>query len=118
MLLLCALEELDSHRYWHSAHPVQELVRQAVVSLLEVDLEHSIEVLDGCGVPTLCVFLENLALGYQHLAEAIKHEQESPLGTVGTAMLQNPVSYTHLDVYKRQALILRSLFQDCRLPSM
>lgn len=90
MLLLCALEGFDSHSYWDAEHPVQQLVRHAVVSFLDVDLEHSEEVLDGCGVPSLCVCLENLAIGYRRLAIAMKHEPETPIGKVGAAMLQNP----------------------------
>lgn len=97
MLLLCALEGLDKTEYWDVSHPIQRLIREAVCRSINTRPNDHTQVLDGCGVPSLCARLESLAEGYKNLSVAIQSEPESPLGRVGTAMMSHPfmVAGTH-----------------------
>ncbi len=73
MLLLATLIGSNKYNYWDVNHPVQQMIIKSVKEILEIS-EHDLFSLawDGCGVPTYCISLKNIAHGYQQLYKDVR----------------------------------------------
>lgn len=87
MLLLAKCLGVSSESYWQISHPVQQLIIEEIEQLTETPLSIGI---DGCGVPTFNISLEELARLYYILGQESSLENRSQLSLVKKAMQANP----------------------------
>ena len=77
MLLLAMLLGSCKFDYWKTTHPVQQIITNSVKSLLRISERSLFSLaLDGCGVPTYCITLKEMAEAYQRL---YKEERLQPV---------------------------------------
>jgi len=85
MLLLAMLIGSTKSDYWKVNHPVQQMITASVKDVLHISEHEPFSLaLDGCGVPTYCISLGNIAQGYQYL---YKDERLQP---VVSAVMNEP----------------------------
>jgi L-asparaginase II len=90
MLLSCVLYDYEVSHYWKSSHALQRLILKSMSDILELKTSSISLALDGCGVPTFCVPLRNIALAYEKLAVSFSGKTSSALCTIGNAMIKEP----------------------------
>lgn len=88
MLLFCRLLDVPTHGYWRLEHDVQQKILSNVAGAVGIAPTSLSIGVDGCGVPTYNVTLEQLATAYCKLALA--SSEESALGVVYQSMSQAP----------------------------
>ena len=72
MLALCQKNNWDIDTYNELEHPVQELIKEKIYDLCEIEEDYPITK-DGCGVPIHSMPLKNLLKGYLNTFTAIKY---------------------------------------------
>ncbi|MBR1942536.1 asparaginase [bacterium] len=74
MLALCLKHGWDIKDYDKIEHPVQQLIKNKIYDLCEVETEDYPETKDGCGVPVFSMPLKNMHDGYLNLFNSTKYE--------------------------------------------
>ena len=90
MLLLGKLLGKSLESYWRLDHPIQQTILAEVAESLELNPSQLKTGIDGCGVPTYFVRLDQLAGAYCKLASSMYSEEFNMLGIVKDAMLTHP----------------------------
>lgn len=109
MLLLCTLMGLDIDADREVNHPAQQLTGSAVARFLGMAPDSIHLALDGCGVPTFCVPLENIALAYESLSIEYRATIRSPLNIVAHAMLAYPQYVAGKDRLDTEVMLLHPI---------
>ena len=87
MILLAKQLDLSLESYTRPEHPVQNIILDRLLGLLDLRLEDIAIGVDGCGVPTIAVPFFTIACLYATLATA---QEATYLRVVRDAMMQNP----------------------------
>jgi len=87
MLLLAKHLDLSAEGYTSLEHPVQNLILDRLLGLLDLRFEDKIVGIDGCGVPTIAVAFVAIGRLYATLASV---KESTPLGVIRDAMIQHP----------------------------
>ena len=90
MLLLASLQGSSSSKYACRDHPVQVEILERVSESLGLSPENMSLGVDGCGVPTYNVRLDQLAKAYALLAKATATGEPRDLAVVGRSWLTAP----------------------------
>ncbi|MBM3175192.1 MAG: asparaginase [Chloroflexi bacterium] len=90
MLLLGKLLRVSLDEYWRLEHPIQQAILDEVAQSVEVSPSSISTGIDGCGVPTFNVQLDQLAGAYCKLALADDSDDSDKLGIVKRAMMAHP----------------------------
>ncbi len=77
MLTLAQYMEVSTQDYFDYMHPTQLAWRQRFGKLIDADVSHFLWERDGCGLPALCMSLQNLALGFAKYASAKTQKPKS-----------------------------------------
>ena len=88
MLLLAKRLGYILDNYWEENHPVQLLILQDLSELLERGVNSISKGVDGCGVPTFNISLEELARLYYKISAANITDDEDALGVIANAMIK------------------------------
>ncbi|WP_309084127.1 asparaginase [Chelativorans sp.] len=67
-LCTCVHRGIDHHGYVGHAHPLQEMVREALEDVTGAAHTSDMRATDGCSIPTYAVPLKNLAQGFARMA--------------------------------------------------
>ncbi len=85
MLLLAYLNGYKKSDYWEANHPVQKSIIKSVKKVMRVKSKDPFCIVkDGCGVPTYCVSIHQVAKAYQYLY------CDDALFSIANAILSNP----------------------------
>lgn len=87
MLLLSKLLGYDYDGYWQETHPVQQMILKDISTLLGRDVSTISIGIDGCGVPTYNISLEELAKLYYKIAVSNMSDEDDALGVIANAMI-------------------------------
>jgi L-asparaginase II len=92
MLALCRFYNFPVEGYTESEHPVQQLILKTIASLLECDTSDITLGIDGCGIPTFMITLQQAAYLYSHLARGNNGtgKYKDAFGLVQKAMTSYP----------------------------
>jgi L-asparaginase II len=81
----------DPNGYLRWEHPVQVRVRKVLTEMTKINHEKSIWGIDGCGIPTMSLPLQNLAMGFSHfLGNTPSELRKRHLKQILTACQTNP----------------------------
>ena len=89
MLALARHHGWDPEGYWRLNHPVQERIRSALATWMDIDPEAHEWALDGCGVPTPRLPLREMARAYARLVRSAREGRPDATAVVG-AMTGRP----------------------------
>jgi len=89
MLALAVHHGWVTRGYIERGHPVQVRIRESLAPWLDVDPEGLAWGRDGCGVPTACLSLRQMARAYARLGRAAAAGEAAPAAIVG-AMTAHP----------------------------
>ena len=70
ILALCKLKNFPTAGYLNQFHPVQQLIKQTLLEVAEVELSDVDIAVDGCGVPTFALPIWRIGLLFARLATA------------------------------------------------
>lgn len=87
MLLLSKLLGYDYDGYWQETHPVQQVILKDISTLMGRDVSTISIGIDGCGVPTYNISLEELAKLYYKIAVSNMSDEDDALGVIANAMI-------------------------------
>ena len=90
MLLLGKLLGVSLDAYWRLEHPIQQAILSEVAQSVEVSPSSLSTGIDGCGVPSFNIRLDQLAGAYCKLALADASDSSDKLGIVQRAMMAHP----------------------------
>jgi L-asparaginase II len=93
MLALAQMLQIDPTGYTELAHPVQQIMHQAVADSANLQKEEIDTGIDGCGVPVFYLPLYNMAWAYARLAKPEQGqwgERETAVQLIRNAMLNHP----------------------------
>ena len=90
MLLLGKLLDVSLDEYWRIEHPIQQAILSEVAQSVGVNPSSLSTGIDGCGVPTYNIRLEQLAGAYCKLSLADASSRSDKLGIVQRAMMAHP----------------------------
>ncbi|WAH38696.1 asparaginase [Alicyclobacillus dauci] len=92
--------------YTSETHPVQKRVKKAVADLTDYP-ENGIQLaIDGCGIPTYCMPLTNIAKGFARLStpEIVQKEHQESVDRIVNAYLNRPEMVTGEELYSTRVM--------------
>ncbi|QSO53496.1 asparaginase [Alicyclobacillus curvatus] len=101
MLATAIYMEENTEGYAKPTHPVQRRVKRAVLDMTSTTEQEVQLATDGCGIPTFCMPLYNIAWGFARLANPsqVQPEHRSSVERMVTAYLKHPEMITGTNTY-------------------